>query len=159
MSMKRPAERTHSARVSLSPSKIPYGGFSPVRLQTGRQARPSSTSSTRLIRASSQGLRSCSPEGHNLPALRPLAVPSRGPWLGNGFCCPTASSLTMASSAPLAPSHRLMHSTMGLCLTAGDERVPTFISVCLSACRLPYPGGPDGCTWLLLPRLYKPSPS
>ena len=31
-----------SSRVSLSPSKIPYGGFSPVRLQTRRQVRPSS---------------------------------------------------------------------------------------------------------------------
>ena len=31
-----------SKRVSSSPSKIPYGGFSPVRLQTGIQPRPSS---------------------------------------------------------------------------------------------------------------------
>ena len=29
--------------VSSSPSKIPYSGFSPVRLQTGFQPRPSST--------------------------------------------------------------------------------------------------------------------
>ena len=32
-----------SRRVSSSLSKIPYGGFSPVRLQTGIQPRPSST--------------------------------------------------------------------------------------------------------------------
>src|SRR5271165_2213362 len=31
-------------RVSPSPSKIPYGGFSPVRLQMDRQQRPSTTS-------------------------------------------------------------------------------------------------------------------
>jgi len=31
-------------RVSPSPSKIPYGGFSPVRLQMDRQKRPSTTS-------------------------------------------------------------------------------------------------------------------
>ena len=30
-------------RVSPSPSKIPYGGFSPVRLQMDRQQRPSTT--------------------------------------------------------------------------------------------------------------------
>src|SRR5271157_3265854 len=30
--------------VSPSPSKIPYGGFSPVRLQMDRQQRPSTTS-------------------------------------------------------------------------------------------------------------------
>ena len=33
-------------RVSSSLSKIPYGGFSPVRLQTGIQPRPSSTMSS-----------------------------------------------------------------------------------------------------------------
>src|SRR5678815_2043328 len=32
--------------VSSSPSKIPYVGFSPVRLQTGIQPRPSSTMSS-----------------------------------------------------------------------------------------------------------------
>ena len=42
MSMKHPGRCTPRVRVSLSPSKIPYGGFSPVRLQMGRQARPSS---------------------------------------------------------------------------------------------------------------------
>lgn len=42
-------EETHhmnpnrNMRVFSSPSKIPYGGFSPVRLQTGIQPRPSST--------------------------------------------------------------------------------------------------------------------
>jgi hypothetical protein len=35
-----------SRRVSSSLSKIPYGGFSPVRLQTGIQPRPSSTVSS-----------------------------------------------------------------------------------------------------------------
>ncbi len=43
MSMKHPGRCTPCARVSLSPSKIPYGGFSPVRLQTGRRTRPSSS--------------------------------------------------------------------------------------------------------------------
>jgi hypothetical protein len=35
--------RYRNRRVSSSLSKIPYGGFSPVRLQTGIQLRPSST--------------------------------------------------------------------------------------------------------------------
>src|SRR6185295_1943529 len=43
MSMKHPGRCTPCARVSLSPSKIPYDGFSPVRLQMERQARPSSS--------------------------------------------------------------------------------------------------------------------
>ena len=33
--------QTQAACVFPSPSKIPYGGFSPVRLQTGIQPRPS----------------------------------------------------------------------------------------------------------------------
>jgi len=39
----RPAG-SNELRVSPSPSKIPYGGFSPVRLQMDRQWRPSTTS-------------------------------------------------------------------------------------------------------------------
>ena len=40
--------------VSSAPSKIPYGGFSPVRLQTGCQQRPSLR--RQLIRGHSGGL-------------------------------------------------------------------------------------------------------
>src|SRR5271157_934096 len=39
----RPASSSE-LRDSPSPSKIPYGGFSPVRLQMDRQWRPSTTS-------------------------------------------------------------------------------------------------------------------
>jgi len=41
MSFKRLGGRACLACVSSSPSKIPYGGFSPVRLQTGCQPQPS----------------------------------------------------------------------------------------------------------------------
>jgi len=34
--------------------------------------------------------------------------PSRGPWLAQRLCCPPESSLTMASSEPLAAAHRLI---------------------------------------------------
>jgi len=60
MSMKRPGGRTPHARVSFSPSKIPYVGFSPVRLQTRRQARPSSGD---LYAPQAGALKSCSPSG------------------------------------------------------------------------------------------------
>jgi hypothetical protein len=30
--------------------------------------------------------------------------------------------------------------------------------MCVPTCHLPYPGRPSGCTWLLLPHPYKPSP-
>ena len=57
-------------RVSPSPSKIPYGGFSPVRLQMDRQWRPSTTSRglsavhIRLMRPSS------TPPQLQLPGIR-----------------------------------------------------------------------------------------
>jgi hypothetical protein len=35
-------------------------------------------------------------------------IPSRGPWLPGGLCCPARSSRTMASSEPLALFHPLM---------------------------------------------------
>src|SRR5687767_5452032 len=41
-----------SRRVSSSLSKIPYGGFSPVRLQTGFQPRPSPTMPSLSVRPS-----------------------------------------------------------------------------------------------------------
>ena len=51
MSMKHPGRCTPRARVSLSPSKIPYDGFSPVRLQTGRQVRPSASHALYALQA------------------------------------------------------------------------------------------------------------
>ena len=44
MSIKRSRIRAGFPCVSSSPSKIPYGGFSPVRLQTGIPPRPSPSS-------------------------------------------------------------------------------------------------------------------
>jgi len=44
---------------------------------------------------------------------------SRGPWLAGGFCCPSRSSLTMASSETLSASRRLIVlRPPGLCPTA-----------------------------------------
>jgi hypothetical protein len=41
LSFKCPGRHACHSCVSSSPSKIPYGGFSPVRLQTGCQPQPS----------------------------------------------------------------------------------------------------------------------
>ena len=121
-------------RVSPSPSEIPYGGFSPVRLQMDRQWRPSTTSrglSAVHIRLMSP---SYTPPQLQLPGIRdPRRItrsrtsrfnvarppttetrPSRGPWLAIGLCCPDGSSLTTASCAPLNPSPLLMVSRRGL---------------------------------------------
>ena len=121
-------------RVSPSPSKIPYGGFSPVRLQMDRQWRPSTTSqglSAVHIRPMTPSYTppQCTSQEYVIPegitrsrafrfnvARLPATPtrPSRGPWLAIGLCCPDGSSLTTASSEPLNPSPPLMDSRRGL---------------------------------------------
>ena len=176
--------------VSSSPSKIPYGGFSPVRLQTGRQPPPSIA----LHRLSAKSAYTAPARSYRGP--HPMRIPrsqqararashspsrsgprgqaglrwsswtrqSRGPWLARGLCCPSGSSLTMASSETLASTRRLIFFVQtGLCPSTssglGDQSFPTFLRVSVPSCRLPYPGGPHGCTRLLLHRERWPSPS
>src|SRR5215472_2714588 len=80
--------------VSSAPSKIPYSGFSPVRLQTEFQPRPSSN--------------------RDFPLLRET-IQSRGPWLPSGLCCPVGSSLTITSCELLVPSRQFMDYPAALC--------------------------------------------
>ena len=99
--------------VSCAPSKIPYGGFSPVRLQTGIGRRPSSRRDLYAAKADESFRRGVLPVSgrsriQSARRFSSWAIPSRGPWLARRFCCPAGSSLTMASSAPLAPSRRLI---------------------------------------------------
>jgi hypothetical protein len=115
--------------VSSSLSKIPYVGFSPVRLQTGSPRRPSSSIARSYLYAAQ--VRPSDPvaiAGNSAGHLSPH-LPSRGPWLASGLCCPTGSLLTMASSETLVASRRLMLYTAGLCgPTTSHERpeVPQF---------------------------------
>lgn len=94
--------------VSSSLPKIPYVGFSPVRLQTGHPPPPSrpATHAPLIAGCSSRGTATpCTP----LCGCRcrpPRTLRSRGPWLAVGLCCPIGSSLTTASSATLGLSRR-----------------------------------------------------
>jgi hypothetical protein len=116
----RGKEQPIHAPVSPAPSKIPYGEFSPVRLQTSIRVPPSSAFH-RLI-------------GTFLPRRRPPALlsgylgfrpirtrrtprqnhSSSGPWLRSRFYCPAASSLTMATSEPLQSLDGLFNSSTAL---------------------------------------------
>jgi hypothetical protein len=107
--------RTQGTRVSSSPSKIPYSGFSPVRLQTGIPPRPSSARSGSSLhpapaytrRKFLSPKRATSRRGTFVQAaLSPSdgTLPSRGPWLASGLYCPAGSMLTMTSSETLASS-------------------------------------------------------
>ena len=94
------------AFVSSAPSKIPYGGFSPVRLQTGCQQRPSlplqliRCHSGDLVRARLIRSRTCVRRHSRLltPPTRPVALgsasgyavrqPHRLLWPHPSFCRP-----------------------------------------------------------------------
>ena len=98
--------------VSFFLSKIPYGGFSPVRLQAGRRRQPSPFGAYMppkfiAVRAhnspSGQSPHSVGVEARSVQTHQP-----RGPWLACGLYCPTGSLLTMASSAPLPCFQRLI---------------------------------------------------
>jgi hypothetical protein len=132
--------RTRGTRVSSSPSKIPYGEFSSVRLQTGFRPRPSPARSgssrhpalayTRFKSRSRK--RATSRSGTCVQAaLSPSdrTLPSRGPWLASGFCCPAGSSLTMTSSETLGSSKPTYAFADGYSLS---REVPQFtLPVCL----------------------------
>ncbi len=164
--------------VFPSPSKIPYGGFSPVRLQTEIHPppsppppglstarippavalisgqKPSHPSTAAHQRANRKGSRLTRSKRHS--DRQNQAIPSRGPWLPCGLCCPAGSLLTMASCALLLSPSRLwicgwVLQPRGL-PRAENKRVPNLIGVSVHACHPQDPGGPVGCTWLLLHR-------
>jgi hypothetical protein len=144
--------------VSSSPSEIPYGGFSPVRLQIGLRPRPSPLPAYTRPESARRTFHGSPSRGNNrhqggLGKPAPQTVRSRGPWLGVGLCCPVASKLTMASSEALALSRRLMYSPASLCLAAEDQRFPNLSCMSFLPCRFPYPGGSGGLSCSRLTRI------
>src|SRR5579859_7592391 len=143
--------------VSSAPSKIPYGGFSPVRLQTRLMPRPPSQACPRpLIGRHCQYLRprrfirsgSCDQPA---PRTSDQDRGSSGPWLPDRLYCPARSSLTMATSAPLSAAQRLMDYSVRLRVQPANRRgSPIYSANPFTPCRRPYPGGPDDCAqrWL-----------
>jgi hypothetical protein len=127
---------------SSAPSKIPYGGFSPVRLQAGCQPRPSSPSGgfdAATVEISSVRVlfrnRACARRHASLltPHTRPVALgsasgfavrqPHRLLWPHPSFCAAPPVSSIMADG-PVAA-----------------QKVPTFICQSLMTCRRPYSEG------------------
>src|SRR5439155_24212029 len=86
--------------VSSAPSKIPYGGFSPVRLQTRFKPRPPSQTHPRLLigrHCRYLGSRRCIRSRtcvQAAPGTSDHDHEPNGPWLPNRFYCPVGSSLT-----------------------------------------------------------------
>jgi hypothetical protein len=145
--------------VSSAPSKIPYGGFSPVRLQTRLMQRPPSRvrphpfigrhcrylRPRRLVRSGSCDQPAPTTSDHDRE--------SSGPWLPSRLYCPTGSSLTMATSAPLPATLRLMVYSARLRVQPANRRGSPIYSASPSApCRRPYSGGSSDCARRFLRR-------
>jgi hypothetical protein len=138
--------------VSSAPSKIPYGGFSPVRLQTRFGQRPPSRACLRQLvgrQCRYLGLRrfvrsrSCDQAA---PKTSDHDHESSGPWLPVRLCCPVGSSLTMATSAPLQAIQRLMDYSAKLRDQLASLRGSPIYSVSpFAPCRRPYSDGSSGC--------------
>lgn len=152
--------------VSSAPSKIPYGGFSPVRLQTRLTPRPPSRAyrrpligrhcrylvSRRFIRS-----RTCV---QTAPRISDHDRESSGPWLPVRLYCPVGSSLTMATSAPLSATQRLMNYSVRLRNQSARRRgSPIYSANPFTPCRHPYSDGSHECAQRCLPRGHWPSPN
>ena len=133
LSFKRLGGRAGLAYGSFALSKIPYGGFSPVRLQTGSASRHLRCAGTtrRLISGQWKRFDPCSPRGQ-YSGISFGSFRSRGPWLFSRLCCPAESSLTMASSEALGPSRRFMYYPAGLCPCGPGSRDSPIYSACPS---------------------------
>ncbi len=124
MSIKCLRRHPYNLYVSCSPSKIPYVGFSPVRLQTGIKLQPSPqqhnlnarhicitlTMTYMQLKSWSLSLVALT-DNLNIAELTAMTIQSRDPWLSCGLCCPTGSSLIMVSSETLDPLTALFSSS------------------------------------------------
>ena len=163
-------------RVSPSPSKIPYGGFSPVRLQMDRQGRPSTTSrglSAVHIRPTTP---SYTPPQLQLPGIRdprrdkpfrtfrfnvarPPAIQHIHPEaLGSpsGSVVPTGQRLLRPHPRLRIPPRRLWIRgggccTQGISAWGGKPEGPQFNPLDWARVPPPLPRWPEVCPWLLLP--------
>src|SRR5437899_6262346 len=145
--------------VSSTPSKIPYGGFSPVRLQTRLTPRPPSRACPRpligrhcryLVSRRFVRSRSCDQAA---PRTSDHDRGSSGPWLPSRLYCPAGSSLTMATSAPLSATRRFMDYSAGLRDQPASHRGSPIYSVSpFAPCRRTYSGGSSDCVQRFLGR-------
>src|SRR6266566_2225528 len=147
--------------VSSAPSKIPYGGFSPVRLQTRLTPQPPFAAFSALLighhcryLVSRRFVRSGSCD-QPAPRTSDHDRQSSGPWLPNRLYCPTSSSLTMATSAPLSATRRLMNYSVRLPNQSASRRgSPICCADPFTPCPRPYSGGPSEGIRRCLPHRY-----
>jgi hypothetical protein len=141
-------------RVFPTPSIIPYGGFSPVRLQTRSRSRPSPVPPA-YTASQSWGeplwRRSARLSRSTYRRSRPEALGSPG-----GYVVRPGQCLLWPHPSHSRPSRGLLFSSTG---DDGGEWVPNLSCVSVRTCRLQYPGGPRAGVRLLLAHAPWPSPN
>ena len=148
-------------RVFPSPSKIPYVGFSPVRLQTRSLPRPSPEGSKPPVytwHKCVRGLPLVHSDKHLTMYQPPIPTRSRPEALGSptGYAVRPDHGLLWPHPSHSWPSNSLFASSVR---PDGDEWFPNLIRLSVRACRPQDPGEPDRCIQLLLPNPHWSSPS
>ena len=158
MSFKRLGGRTRHPRVSPSPSKIPYGGFSPVRLQTGLPQRRSSPTAPALSARPASEL--VPPTYTPPPALHRTPVAPTGN-VGGAIRQDVSSPEALGSPVWVLLSLRVSAYYGLICASrrlppiyvldgrpppyglvwAAVRGSPIYSAYLFPSCRLPYPGG------------------
>ena len=135
--------------VSSSLSEIPYGGFSPVRLQTGRRRQPSPSRAympPKLLQFSlTVAPLGQSPNNVDVEARAVQAQPIQRPLARRRVILSRRVNAyygLIRASGPLLSAYDFRRT--GLCLSAAGQKVPALICESFESCRHPYPGGPDG---------------
>jgi hypothetical protein len=142
--------------VSSSLSKIPYGGFSPVRLQIGLGPQPSLPGACRAayMRSVVAALCPCNPCGQSVPLDGVRGVCLDGP-----IQRPLARLRVVLSRRvnayyglirgprALPPVYELSGGSLSRHVGTGFEGFPDLLCVSFSPCRLPYPVESSG-PWL-----------
>src|ERR1019366_5761841 len=165
---------TRITRVSPSPSKIPYGGVSPVRLQKEILPPPSASrqevSAARIPPANKPYKRPKSKHPAHAPhrrasRSRPSTLGPSGTIAGStgrfrpealgsptGYIVPSDHRLLWPHPSLSSPSTHLfirgwLLQPWGL-PRVENKRFPNLLLVSIPSCRPPYPDGPNGCLWL-----------
>lgn len=167
MSIKRLGDALGPLVFPPPPLKFRTAGFPQYGFKRDIRATTFAEPKARLIPGASPGpcppwpRRACVPlgGGRSPERSRPEALGSSA-----GYVVPPGPGLLrphVPLSAPLSglfSSSRRVSSRPKTAETA-TERFPNLLCVSVPSCRLPYPGGPHGCSRLILHRALWPSPS
>ena len=152
-------ETRRDHRVFPSPSKIPYGGFSPVRLQTRSLPRPSPGGNPAYTwhKCVCGTLVMVLADKHRNDVKRSIPTHTRPEALGSpaGYVVRPDHSLLWPHPSHSRPSNSLFSSSVR---PFGGERFPNLSCLSVRACRPQDPGEPDRCVQLLLPDQHWSSP-